>query len=165
MRNILRTILSVAIAILVIALAGLFLGGYAQTPKPRAVSGPSTPVAPQPLFTEYKGVKLGMLAQDVRKKLGDPVLKDDEMDYYIFSEGVTAQVAYDKAKTVKAISIDFAGGAGAPDYRAVIGTELETRSDGSAYKAIRYETLGFWVSYNRTAGPVTTVTVTIQKIL
>jgi len=165
MRNILRTILSVVIAILVIALAGLFLSGYGQTAKPRAVSGPSTPVAQQPLFTEYKGVKLGMLAQEVRKKLGDPVLKDDEMDYYIFSEGVTTQVAYDKAKTVKAISIDFAGGTGAPDYRAVIGTELETRPDGSAYKAIRYEALGFWVSYNRTAGPVTTVTVTIQKIL
>jgi outer membrane protein assembly factor BamE (lipoprotein component of BamABCDE complex) len=165
MRNILRTILSVAIAILVIALAGLFLSGYGQTPKPRAVSGPITPVAQQPLFTEYKGVKLGMLAQEVRKKFGDPVLKDDEMDYYIFSDGVTAQVAYDKAKTVKAISIDFAGGTGAPDYRAVIGTELETRPDGSAYKAIRYEALGFWVSYNRTAGPVTTVTVTIQKIL
>ena len=165
MRNILRTILSVAIAILVIALAGLFQGGYGQTPKSRAASGPGTPVAPQPLFTEYKGVKLGMVAQEVRKKLGDPVLKDDEMDYYIFSDGVTAQVAYDKAKTVKTISIDYAGGTGAPNYREVIGTELETRPDGSAYKSIRYESLGFWVSYNRTAGPVTTVTITIGKIL
>jgi len=165
MRNILRKVLLFAIAIAVIALAGLFLSDYGQTQKARAITSPSTPVVQQPLFTEYKGVKLGMVAQEVRKKLGDPVLKDDEMDYYIFSDGVTAQVAYDKAKTVKAISIDFAGGTGAPDYRAVIGTELETRPDGSAYKAIRYETLGFWVSYNRTAGPVTTVTVTIQKIL
>jgi hypothetical protein len=28
----------------------------------------------------------------------------------------------------------------------------------------RYESLGFWVSYNRTAGPVIIVTITIQKI-
>jgi len=29
---------------------------------------------------------------------------------------------------------------------------------------VRYESKGFWVSYSRTAGPVSVVTVTIQKI-
>lgn len=163
MRNILRKVLSVVTAVLVIALAGLSLSVYAQA-KSHAVSSGKTPVVQQPLFTEYKGVKLGMLAQEVRGKLGDPVLKDDEMDYFIFSDGVSAQVAYDKAHTVKAISVDYAGGTGAPDYRAVVGTELETRADGSTYKIVRYEALGFWVSYNRTSGPVITVTITIQKI-
>ena len=45
-----------------------------------------------------------------------------------------------------------------------MGAELDTRPDGSVYKIIRYESLGFWVSYNRTAGPNFIVTVTIQKI-
>ncbi|HWP55180.1 MAG TPA: hypothetical protein VN476_13705 [Pyrinomonadaceae bacterium] len=164
MRNILHKVLSVVIAMLVIALAGLFVGGYAQTQKARAVSSSATPQVQQPLFTEYKGIKLGMSAQEVRAKLGNPVLKDEAMDYFIFADGVTAQFVYDKTHAVRTISVDYAEGTGAPEYRAVIGTELETRPDGSAYKIVRYESLGFWVSYNRTAGPVITVTITIQKI-
>src|SRR4029077_12093130 len=61
MRNTIRKIISVAIAIMVIALVGLFLNGYGQTGKTRAASG-AAPLTQQPLFTEYKGVKLGMEA-------------------------------------------------------------------------------------------------------
>jgi hypothetical protein len=164
MRNILRKVLSVVIAMLMIALAGLFVGGYGQTQKARAVSSAATPAVQQPLFTEYKGIKLGMSAQEVRAKLGNPVLKDEAMDYFIFADGVTAQFVYDKTHAVRTISVDYAGGTGAPESKAVVGTELETGPDGSAYRIVRYESLGFWVSYNRTAGPVITVTITIQKI-
>ena len=164
MRNILRKVLLFLVAMLMIALAGLFVGGYGQTQKTRAVSSAATPAVQQPLFTEYKGVKLGMSAQEVRAKLGNPVLKDDAMDYFIFNDGVTAQFVYDKTSAVRTISVDYAGGTGAPEYRAVVGTELETRPDGSAYKIVRYESLGFWVSYNRSTGPVITITITIQKI-
>jgi len=45
-----------------------------------------------------------------------------------------------------------------------VGQELITKADGSAYAMVRYESRGFWVSYSRTAGPVTIVTITIQKI-
>ena len=164
MRNILRKVLSVVIVMLVIALAGLFVGGYGQTQKARAVSSAATPAVQQPLFTEYKGIKLGMSAQEVRAKLGNPVLKDDAMDYYIFADGVTAQFVYDQTHAVRTISVDYAGGTGAPESKAVVGAELETRPDGSAYRVVRYESFGFWVSYNRTAGPVITVTITIQKL-
>lgn len=164
MRNKLRKVLSVAVALLAITLAGLLTNVYGQTQKTRAVSSATTPAVQQPLFTEYKGIKLGTSAQEVRAKLGDPVLKDETMDYFIFADGVTAQFAYDANHAVKTISIDYAGGTGAPEYRAVVGGELETRPDGSAYKIVRYESLGFWVSYNRSAGPVITVTITIQKI-
>jgi hypothetical protein len=164
MRNILRWVLSVLMAILALALAGLFVSGYGQTQKARAVKSAATPAVQQPLFTDYKGVKLGMSAKEVRAKLGDPVLKDDAMDYFIFADGVTAQFVYDTTHAVRTISVDYAGGTGAPEYRAVVGTELETRPDGSAYKIVRYESLGFWVSYNRSAGPVITVTITIQKL-
>jgi hypothetical protein len=107
---------------LMIALAGLFLSGYGQAQKPRAVTLAATPAVQQPLFTEYKGVKLGMSAQEVRAKLGNPVLKDDAMDYFIFADGVTAQFVYDTTHAVRTISVDYAGGTGAPEYRAVVGT-------------------------------------------
>jgi hypothetical protein len=164
MRNILRKVLSVVIAILVIALTGLFISGYAQTQKARVINSTAAAAVQQPLFTEYKGIKLGTSAQEVRAKLGNPVLKDDAMDYFIFTDGVTAQFVYDKSQAVRTISIDYAGGTGAPEGQAVVGTELETRPDGSSYRIVRYPSLGFWVSYNRTAGPVITVTITIQKI-
>lgn len=118
----------------------------------------------QPLYTEYKGVRLGMSAEEARAKLGTPALKESDQDYYMFSENETAQIVYDAAHKVVTISVDYVGGVGAPDYKAVVGGELEQTVNGSMYRAVRYESLGFWVSYNRTTGAVATVTVTIQKI-
>lgn len=118
----------------------------------------------QPLYTEYKGVRLGMSAEEARAKLGAPALKASDQDFYIFSENETAQVVYDAAHKVVTISVDYLSGIGAPDYKAVVGGELETTANGSLYRIVRYESLGFWVSYNRTTGAMTTVTVTIQKI-
>jgi hypothetical protein len=105
-----------------------------------------------------------MTPAEVRAKLGNPVLKDEELDYFVLSDPISAQVAYDAAHKVKLISVDYAGGAGAPDYRSVIGGEVKTREVGSAYAIVRYESSGFWVSYSRTAPPLSIVTVTIQKI-
>lgn len=118
----------------------------------------------QPLYTQYKGVRLGMSAEDARARLGTPALKDSEQDFYVFSENETAQVVYDAAHKVIMISVDYLGGIGAPDYKAVVGGELERTVNESLYRVVRYESLGFWVSYNRTTGLVATVTVTIQKI-
>ena len=150
-------------ALIVITMTGFILSARAQTQKMRAVAA-DTSVAQQPLYSDYKGVTLGMTATEVRAKLGNPVLKDDELDYYVFSDILSAQVAYDSSHKAKVISVDFAGGVGAPDYRAVVGAEIITRTDGSVYGMVRYESRGFWVSYNRTAGPIVIVTITIQKI-
>ena len=148
--------------LLVIALAGLTLSANAQ--KSRASVSNAEPLAQQPLYSDYKGVRLGMAAEEVRAKLGNPVLKDAELDYYVFSDNETAQIAYDANHKAKAISVDYASGVGAPDCKTVVGASLEARPDGSQYKVVRYESLGFWVSYNQSAGPVVTVTITIQKI-
>jgi hypothetical protein len=143
---------------------GLSVNANAQAPKVKAAF--SNEVATQqPLYAQYKGVRLGMTAEEARAKLGSPTMKDTDQDFYVFSENETAQIGYDAAHRVIAISVDYAGGIGAPDYKAVVGGELEKSADGSMYRVVRYESQGFWVSYNRTTGAATTVTVTIQKIL
>lgn len=156
-----RNLLAGLMTLFVIAF-GLAVSVNGQTQKAKFAAAAD---AQQPLYTEFKGVRLGMTADEVRAKLGTPVLKDDELDYFVFSDTVTAQVAYDKAHKAKAISVDYAGGAGAPESAAVVGGPLEARPDGSMYKVVRYEAQGFWVSYNRTAGPVVIVTITIQRMM
>ncbi|HSQ25221.1 MAG TPA: hypothetical protein VLN44_12440 [Pyrinomonadaceae bacterium] len=118
----------------------------------------------EPLFSEYKGVRIGMPAEEARKKLGSPSNKADDQDLYL-NDTQTVQVYYDKRKAVSAISIDFMSGAtGIPAAKDVVGTEPDKKADGSAYKMMRYPKLGYWVSYSRTAGSSPTITITIQKI-
>jgi hypothetical protein len=143
---------------------GLGLSANANAQKAKAAFNHEE-ATQQPLYTQYKGVRLGMTAAEARAKLGTPTMKDTDQDFYVFSENETAQIGYDAAHKVTAISVDYVGGIGAPDYKAVVGGELEKSADGSMYRVVRYESQGFWVSYNRTTGPVATVTVTIQKIL
>ena len=120
----------------------------------------------EPIFVEYRGVQIGWLADDVRKKLGDPASKGDEQDFYMFGEKETAQFQYDKAtKKVVAISVDFVNGASAVlTPQQVFGADIEAKPDGSKYRLIRYPKAGYWLSYSRTAGDTPIVTVTIQKL-
>ena len=119
----------------------------------------------QPAFVEFKGVRIGMTADEARKKLGSPRDKGVEQDFYVFSDTQAVQVFYDKAGAVLAISIDFMSGAsGIPSAKDVLGTEAETRADGSMYRMLRYPKAGYWVSYSRTAGNSPTTTITMQKI-
>src|SRR5262245_38144497 len=118
-----------------------------------------------PLFAEFKGVRIGMSAEDARKKLGTPKDKSDELDLYVFNDTQALQIYYDKAKTVSAISIDFMdGGADAPPPKDVVGSEPDSKPDGSVYKMVRYPKAGYWVSYSKTAGNSPTITITMQKI-
>src|SRR6266567_1443320 len=107
----------------------------------------------EPMFSDFKGVRIGMPAEDARKKLGTPRDKSDEQDFYIFNDTQAIQIYYDKDKLVSAISIDYMEGAsGVPSCKEVLGTEAERKDDGSVYKMMRYPKAGYWVSYSRTAG-------------
>src|SRR5215216_4867277 len=135
----------------------------AQTTRSRPGPAPEE----QPVFLEYRGVKIGWLADEVRKKLGNPANKGDEQDFYVFNESKeTCQVLYDKAtRKVTAISVDFVNGASEViTPQQVFGAEVEAKADGSKYKLVRYPKAGFWVSYSRTAGDTPIITVTIQQL-
>ena len=114
----------------------------------------------QPLYREYRGVRLGMTAAEARAKLGEPAFKSDEQDFYVISTNETAQIAY-KAQKVVTISTDYMGGVGAPDYRGVVGEGLLERPDGSLFRMVMYESERFWVSYNKSTSMVPVVTITI----
>lgn len=158
MRNLTNAIFSTLCVIAILILAN------ANAPAQKALSNSAAiPRAEQPLFSEYKGIRLGMTADQVRAKLGTPNVKTDDQDYYMFSDAESAQFAYDKTMKVVTISIDYTG-AGAPDYQNVVGPSVDERPDGSLHKLVRYKAQGFWVSYYRTAGSPPIVTVTIQKI-
>jgi hypothetical protein len=132
----------------------------AQTTQKRAALAPEE----DPVFHEYRGVKIGWVADEVRKKLGNPANKGDEQDFFVFGEKETAQVLYDKGQ-VSAISIDFMNGAKeAITPQQVFGADIEAKPDGSKYKLVRYPKAGYWVSYSRTAGDTPIITVTIQRL-
>src|ERR1700682_3312949 len=119
----------------------------------------------RPAFSDFKGVRIGMAAEEARKKLGTPRDKSAEQDFYVFNDTQAVQIFYDKAGAVTAISIDFMTGAsGIPAAKEVLGTEADAKPDGSVYKLLRYPKAGYWVSYSRTAGSAPTTTITMQKI-
>jgi hypothetical protein len=121
--------------------------------------------ADKPLYVEYKGIRIGMEAGEVRKKLGTPTDKGDVQDFFVFSEKESAQVFYDKTHKVMAVSVNYVGETGgAPLPKSVLGTEIEAKADGALHKMVRYPQAGYWVSYNRTAGSDPLITVTMQKI-
>ncbi|MGH9872449.1 MAG: hypothetical protein ACRD9S_08280 [Pyrinomonadaceae bacterium] len=164
MRNMKRNLPTGLTLVLLCALAGLSSNANAQARKLQGAVT-SDVATQQPLYTEYKGVRLGMTAEEARAKLGIPALKASDQDFYVFSDTETAQIAYNTKGSVVTISADYLGGVGAPDYKAVVGAELEQTPSGSLYRVVRYESQGFWVSYNRSSGPVVMVTITIQKKL
>ncbi len=138
----------------------------AQEQKFRAPTANSSKASmQQPLYADYKGVRIGMSADEARAKLGQAALKGDDQDFYIVSATETAQIEYDAAHKVVGISVDYLGGVGAPDYRNVVGGNSEIKTNGGIYKMVRYEQGEIWVSYNRTPGEVAIVTITIHKIL
>ena len=136
---------------------------FAQTTRVRPSAAPDE----APVFNEYRGVKIGWLADEVRKKLGSPANKGEEQDFYVFSDSKeTAQVLYDKSTSkVTAISVDFMNGASEViTPQQVFGADFDAKPDGSKYKLVRYPKAGYWVSYSRTAGDTPIITVTIQQI-
>jgi hypothetical protein len=116
-----------------------------------------------PPYHEFKGVQIGMTADEARQKLGTPTDKSDKQDYFVFNDNESAQVFYDAEKKVFAVSAIYIGSERAPSAKSVLGQELESKPDGSMHRKIDYPKAGFWVAYSRTAGDSPLITVTMMK--
>ncbi len=149
-----------ALAVVCLLIAGASVS--AQTTR----KAPTAAADDDPVFLEYRGIQIGWLADEVRKKLGTPIDKGDEQDLYVFNEKELCSVIYDKTtRKVTAISVDFMNGASSPiTPQQVFGSDVETKSDGSKYRLVRYPKAGYWVSYSRTAGDTPMITITMQKL-
>lgn len=145
---------------LVLLLAALPAVCAAQGPAPQA----NQDKAEEPPFHEYKGVKIGMTADEARKKLGNPTDKGDKQDYYSLNDNESCEVYYDDAKKVYAVKITYLGGNAIPEPKKILGIDAESKQDGSLYKMMRFPKVGYWVSYMRTAGDSPMTLVTMQKI-
>jgi hypothetical protein len=150
------------IGVIVLLLMGVIASGQTKTEAMKGARGHSQ--VQQPLYREYRGVRLGMTAAETRAKLGEPAMKSDEQDFYVFSANETAQIVYTGQKVVT-ISTDYTGGVGAPDYKSVVGEALLQKPDGSWFRMVLYDSERFWVSYYKSASvePVVTITIGIMK--
>ena len=150
-------------------LAGLFclLGLFGATSNQASSSVGAVPAPTPPekaVFSTYKGVGLGMKADEARKILGSPKDKSEAQDFYVLSDNETAQIYYESG-AVTAISIDYSGDLkNAPSCKQVLGEEVPPKPDGGIYKLVRFPKAGFWVSFSKTAGTNPIVSITIQKL-
>ncbi len=158
-----KVVLFILATLLVLLIWGSLTGAEAQQNR-RFSNQAVAQSTEEPLYREYKGVRIGMTADEVRAKLGEPKDSSDAQFFYVINEKQSVQIAFDATKKVTAISIDYVGlDAGAPEASTVVGAQVQAQADGSFYKLIRYPKYGFWVSYNQTAGQSPIITVTIQK--
>jgi hypothetical protein len=146
--------------VLTLLLAALTLAA----PAARAQGPADKPKEEQPPFTAYKGVKIGMTADEARKLLGNPTDKDDKQDFYSFNEKESCQVYYDETKKVFAVSVTYLAPDAAPAPKTVLGLDADAKQDGSLYKMIRFPKVGYWVSYTRTSGEAPMTIIAMQKI-
>lgn len=120
-----------------------------------------------PVLQNYKDIKIGATADEVRDKLGKAVIDDKDGFYYEITDDEMTQIRLGKDKKVRLISITYTSeNKNAPKFEDVFGAGVtaEPSADGKIYKLVRYPQAGYWVAYSRTAGEKPSVTVTMQKM-
>lgn len=138
-----------------------------QSPSPTPTASPATTMtspATEPIYTNYRGVSIGMSVAEAREKLGAPKSKGKQQDYFVFSKTESAQVVYLDGK-VRTVSVDYVGAdSGAPTPMEVLGVEITPKKNGTIYKLVRYPEAGYWVAYSRTTGKSPIVSITMRRM-
>lgn len=116
-----------------------------------------------PVYKDYKGVTIGMTADEARRKLDAPDTKEKKHDVIQVNDDEMVSLYYNKEGKVYAISIIYTG-KNAPSDMAVLGETVMPDASGRVHKLKRYPQVGYRVSYSRSSGDSPTVTVTMQKM-
>jgi len=116
----------------------------------------------EPVFKDYRGVKIGMTADEARRKLGDKKADGKTQDFFQVEDNEMANLYYTKDGKVRAMSIIYTG-KNVPADTAVLGETLAPDANGRIYKLIRYPNAGYWIAYSRTSGDSPVVTITMQR--
>lgn len=120
----------------------------------------------EPRYREYRGVRLGMTAEEVHAALGAPKDTDGRQEFFAFSNAETTQVFYDAQRRVWAVTANYLGDvSGAPTPEQIFGVPAEVKPDGSIYKMVRYTSAGYYVAYSRDGGDAPLTSVVMQKLL
>ncbi|HEY0375904.1 MAG TPA: hypothetical protein VGC87_03010 [Pyrinomonadaceae bacterium] len=162
LRNMTRRFCRTGLVALAVAFAFIAVGVQAQAQTTSKAGG--LPPLSQPLFRDYRGITIGMTADQVHARLGTPQEASKGQEYYPRSESEFAQVIYDSAQRVKVVAVTYVGEAAAPTAQAVFDEEVAAAADGAIHKAVNYPAAGYSVSYYRTGGTDPLITVTIQKL-
>jgi hypothetical protein len=167
-----------AAAILLKAFSGLFLllvlivptfgqsAENTQTATTQVADKKSETPVLMPVLIDYKGVKIGTTAEEVRDKLGKAKI-DNKDGFFYEGDDEIVQIRVDGDKKVRFVSVTYSDkNENTPKHADVFGAEAQvpTKPDGSIYNLIDYPEAGYWVAYSRTAGEKPTVTVTMQKL-
>lgn len=118
-----------------------------------------------PVFKDYRGISLGMAADEVRQKLGKPEDQSDAEDTFEPAKGETARIVYSADKKVRTISIMYTDDISkAPKPAAMIGSDVSANEDGGVFKKVDYPDHGFWISYAKIAGDNPMIIIMIQAM-
>jgi len=159
-----RKLIKILLIVSSLVIAGNFVDRNAQRTNAKNIAPIAVPTPEKTLFSEYRGVKIGMLTADVRTKLGKAKEETDGQDQYIFSDNESALFYY-AAGHVNAIMITFQGDVTkAPSAKDVFGNDVAPNDQGMIFKIERYPKAGFWISYTRTSGTDAMVNIALQKM-
>ncbi|HEX8721207.1 MAG TPA: hypothetical protein VF736_11285 [Pyrinomonadaceae bacterium] len=137
----------------------------ARPTPPQGEKAADAAPADEPLYSEFKGVKIGTGRDEVRKRLGRPQENDKTQDFFVFSDRERARVYYDDKGAATAVIVAYVGKSGdIPTPKALLGSDVEPKPDGSLYKIVHYPKAGYWVAYSCTAGDEPLTIITMQKM-
>jgi len=119
----------------------------------------------QGVMKEYRGVRLGLSADEVHKLLGKPrVTSPDGAEDYVLNDENSVAIYYDANKTVNKIVLDFTGEKAAPDWKEVVGN-AKVEDAGSGIKLAKYSSdeEQFSVTMWQKVGATVRTIITINK--
>jgi hypothetical protein len=150
-----------ALALLLAAVSAAAQQPAPETAPPAAPTSVTTaPPAGAKVMRDYRGVKLGMKAEEVRAAMGKAELSQPDKDRFIIKGDDRLTVYYDGG-AVKAIQLYIVDPKNAPAWADVVGDAEIIEMESGAKRARRdVPEEGFWVSmYQSKDGAMTTVTI------